>query len=126
MYRSPFKAKAKQTCAFKVRGNWAAGYHTGEDLICSNTELVSPADGIVSYVSSAGAYGNHIIIHTNDGNCILMAHMRDKPKVKKGQKVKQGQMVGIMGNTGNSTGPHCHFEIRVDDTKINPKNYLSK
>ena len=111
MYRSPFKAKAKQTCAFKVRGNWAAGYHTGEDWICSNTELVSPADGVVSYVSNVGAYGNHIIIHTDDGNCILMAHMRDKPKVKKGQKVKQGQTVGIMGSTGNSTGAHLHIEV---------------
>lgn len=111
MYRSPFKAKATRTCSFKKKGNWAAGYHTGEDWVCSNPELVSPVNGVVSYVSNVGAYGNHIIIHTDDGNTILMAHMRDAPKVRKGQKVTKGQVVGVMGSTGNSTGTHLHIEV---------------
>ena len=124
MYRSPFKAKATRTCAFKVKGSWAAGYHTGEDWVCSNTELVSPADGVVSYVSGTGAYGNHIIIHTTDGNCILMAHMRNTPKVKKGQKVTKGQTVGYMGSTGNSTGPHLHIEVEKGTDWNYNKNLL--
>lgn len=124
MYRSPFTAPARQSCAFKKKGSWAAGYHTGEDWVCDNRELVSPANGIVSYVGSGGAYGNYIIIHTDDSNCILMAHMRDKPKVKKGRTIKAGQSVGIMGSTGNSTGAHLHIEVeRGTDWNYN-KNLL--
>lgn len=109
-YRSPFKAKATCTCGYKVKGSWAAGYHTGEDWICNNRTLVSPTSGVVSYVGTTGAYGNHVVIWTDDNKTILMAHMASV-KVKKGQKLSQGQEIGIMGTTGNSTGVHLHIEV---------------
>ena len=111
-YVSPFLDKATQTTPFKKSGNWKAGYHTGEDWVCDNHALVSPSSGTVSYVGyDSNGYGNYLIIHTDDKNCILMAHMAAKPTVKVGDKVSARQKVGVMGSTGNSTGPHLHIEV---------------
>lgn len=110
-YRSPFTAKCHMTTPFKKKGSWAAGYHTGEDWVGDdNRQLVAPTSGTVSYVSSEGAYGKHIIIHTDDKKCILMAHM-ESIAVKQGQRLKAGDKVGIEGSTGNSTGRHLHIEV---------------
>ena len=93
-YRSPFTQKCHMTTPFKKKGNWAAGYHTGEDWVADGDRtLVAPTSGTVSYVNGSGSYGNHLIIHTDDGNCILMAHMASLPCVKVGQRVKAGDKV---------------------------------
>lgn len=124
-YRSPFTQKCHQTTPFKKKGNWAAGYHTGEDWVADGDRtLVAPTSGTVSYVSSSGSYGNHLIIHTDDGNCILMAHMASLPCVKVGQRVKAGDKVGVEGSTGNSTGLHLHIEVEKGTNWNYNKNLL--
>ena len=112
-YRSPFTDKATMTLAFKADGNYRAGFHTGEDWICDDRTLVSPCGGVVSYVGfDEKGYGNYLIIHTTDKKSILMAHMKERPMVSVGDKLIQGQKIGIMGSSGNSTGPHLHIEVQ--------------
>lgn len=125
MYRSPFKAGSKETCSFKKKGSWAAGYHTGVDRVSSNTALVSPADGTVQKNEYNTSYGNMVIITTTDGKSILMAHMKDKSKLKVGASVKMGDAVGTMGNTGNSFGAHLHIEVQNSKTWVYNKNLLN-
>ena len=94
--------------------------HTGID-IAANTgkKIVSAIDGIVEEVSTTGEYGNHIIIKTDDITT-LYAHC-SKLLVKEGEEVKKGDNIAEVGNTGNSTGPHLHFEIKKEDRLINPE-----
>lgn len=125
MYRSPFKAGSKETCSFKKKGNWAAGYHTGVDRVSSNTVLVSPADGTVQRNEYNASYGNMVIITTTDGKSILMAHMKDKSKLKVGSAINKGDVVGTMGNTGNSFGAHLHIEVQNSKTWAYNKNLLA-
>lgn len=129
-YRSPFKASSKETCAFKKPGTWAAGYHTGVDRVSDNTALVSPANGTVQRNEYSSSYGNYVIITTDEGMSILMAHMKEKSALKVGAKIKAGDPVGTMGSTGNSSAPHLHIEIVnaktwVYNTKLlNPNDYI--
>lgn len=130
-YRSPFLEKAEQTTPFKKPGGWRAGYHTGEDWVCSNRKILSPADGVVSYTAyDADGYGNYIIIHTDDRWSILMAHFAAKPLVKAGDRVKAGQHIAQMGTTGNSTGVHLHIEIEnaaewnYGENLVKPSDYI--
>ncbi len=125
MYRSPFKASSTQTTAFKKKGSWAAGYHTGVDRVSSNTALVSPADGTVQRNEYNASYGNMVIITTTDGKSILMAHMKEKSKLKVGSTVKKGDAVGTMGNTGHSFGAHLHIEVQNSKTWAYNKNLLA-
>lgn len=124
MYRSPFKSSSTQTTAFKKAGSWIAGYHTGVDRVCSNTALVSPADGTVQRNEYNTSYGNMVVITTTDGKSILMAHMKDKSALKVGGTIKKGDAVGTMGSTGNSSGPHLHIEVQNSKTWAYNKNLL--
>lgn len=114
IYRSPFKGKSRQTTAFRKEGSWKLGYHTGVDRVCdTDRTLVAVCDGVVSRTSGCGkSYGNHIVYRTADGKCVLYAHMKDKPELPVGTKIKTGQTLGTMGNTGNSSGAHLHVEIQ--------------
>ena len=125
MYRSPFKAKSTQTTAFKKKGSWAAGYHTGVDRVCPNTALVSPADGTVQRNEYNTRYCNMVVITTTDGKSILMAHMKSKSTLKVGASIKKGDAVGTMGNTGNSFGAHLHIEVQNSKTWAYNKNLLN-
>jgi len=99
------------------------GYHTGTDLaIEQGTHIKASMGGIVTLVSSEGDYGNHIKIRCNNVTT-LYAHCLNV-YVKEGQIVAQGQDIGEVGSTGNSTGPHLHFEIRVDNRFIDPSRIL--
>ena len=126
IYRSPFRAKSRQTTAFKKQGNWKLGYHTGIDRVCdTDRTLVAIADGVVTRISGCGqSYGNHVVYRTSDGKTVLYAHMKDKPSLKVGAKIKAGQKLGTMGNTGNSYGAHLHIEIQSGATWGYGKNLL--
>lgn len=114
MYRSPFRSKPHTVgSAFMQTGTmWASGHHTGEDWFCdTDTTLVAPATGVIARNQWDKSYGNYIIIATKDGKSILMAHMVAKALVAEGASVQAGQVVGNVGSTGNSTGPHLHVEV---------------
>lgn len=130
-YRSPFVDKAVQTTPFKKKGSWRAGFHTGEDWVCDNRQLVCPANAVVSYNGyDANGYGYYIIIHTDDNRAILMGHFEKRSVLEKGDKVKAGDKVGIMGSTGNSTGPHLHIEVQsvadwnYGENLLKPSDYI--
>ena len=114
----PTKSKSV-TVPFGVRGSWAAGYHTGTDFAASiGTPLYATKGGVVVFTGLSGgwgqAYGYHIIVSSyHDGRFVrhMYAHMSDF-RVQRGQRVKAGQFLGMSGNSGNTTGPHCHYEER--------------
>ena len=101
-----------------------SGAHTGLDIAASSgTRIKVASDGVVSFAGVKGAYGNLIVVsHTNSvmtyyGHC-------SKIYVSVGDRVSQGDVIGAVGSTGNSTGPHLHFEIRVNGVAYNPQYYL--
>ncbi len=106
--------------------------HKGVDIAGSNIygkPIVAAADGVVSLVDyNSGGYGYYVMVnHGNkSGNnyVTLYAHM-SKQAARVGQKVKAGDIIGYVGSTGRSTGPHLHFEIRVNGTAQNPMNFFS-
>ena len=98
--------------------------HYGMDFSAkTGTEIYSTGDGVVSKVKrSKRGYGNYVKINHGFGYETLYAHM-SKYIVKKGQKVKRGEIIGFVGNSGISTAPHLHYEVRKDNKKINPLNF---
>ncbi|MFJ8040670.1 peptidoglycan DD-metalloendopeptidase family protein [Kitasatospora sp. NPDC096147] len=106
---------------------YAAGYHTGTDFaVSTGTPLLAVADATVVSAGRGGAYGNEVVLRLPDGKFAEYAHL-SSIGVKAGQTVKAGQQIGKSGSTGNSTGPHLHFEIRSVNryaAVIDPLGYL--
>lgn len=99
-------------------------YHTGLDIAATEgTKIKSATDGTIILVSSNGDYGKHYQVQIDD-IIIIYAHCK-KLYLKEGDKVKQGQEIAEVGTTGNSTGPHLHFEIRKGEEKIDPQLILN-
>jgi len=98
--------------------------HWGMDFTApTGTPIYATGDGKVStYKKSRSGYGNHIIIDHGYGYQTLYAHM-SKVDVRRGQKVKRGDIIGYVGSSGRSTAPHLHYEVIKDGRKINPVNY---
>ena len=116
-YRQPFTGEWPITQYFGETITDPKG-HTGIDYGCPlGTPILASADGAVSYtqISNVG-YGNDVMLLHPDGNYTLYAHL-GQILVKRWQKVKQGDVIGYSGSTGNSTGPHLHFEVRGSDGK---------
>ncbi len=89
------------------------------------TPVVTTADGIIEYAGfSKGGYGNVVIISHNYGFKTLYGHMRSNLAVKKGDFVKKGTVIGYLGNSGLSTGPHLHYEIKYLRHYIDPHTFL--
>ena len=99
-------------------------FHYGMDFTAkTGTPIYATADGIVTHAGwKANGFGIHVVIDHGYGYETLYGHM-SKVAVKKGQKVKRGQIIGYVGNTGLSAGPHCHYEVHVNGKKVNPINY---
>ncbi len=99
-------------------------FHEGMDFSApEGTKIYSTGDGVVKrLVRSHGGYGNHMEIDHGFGYSTLYAHMHSF-NVKKGQKLKRGDVIGYVGNTGKSTGPHLHYEVRVKNRAVNPAHY---
>lgn len=95
--------------------------HTGMDFTApTGTEIFATGDGVVERVENKKrGYGKNVIIKHGYGYQTLYAHM-SKVLVKKGQKVKRGETIGLVGNTGTSIGPHLHYEVIKDGSKVNP------
>jgi murein DD-endopeptidase MepM/ murein hydrolase activator NlpD len=100
-------------------------FHTGIDMVEPfGSPVYAADDGIVALVgSSSSGYGNYVVIAHSGGLDTLYGHL-SAAVVKVGQLVAQGQPIGLEGSTGNSTGPHLHFELRINQTPINPAPYL--
>lgn len=114
---------AKFRLTSKYGPRWG-GFHTGIDLAAPKGSRISAADGgTVTYAGYEGAYGNIVKVSHGNGIVTVYAHC-SSILVKKGDKVYQGQQIATVGSTGNSTGPHCHFEVRVNGNHRNPLNYL--
>lgn len=98
-----------------------AKFHAGLDFTApSGTPIYATADGTVALAGNAGnGYGNHVIIKHGYGYETLYGHMV-RVKVRSGQKVKRGEVIGWVGSTGKSTGPHCHYEVHKNGEKIDP------
>ncbi|MBX9392586.1 LysM peptidoglycan-binding domain-containing M23 family metallopeptidase [Streptomyces sp. TRM72054] len=114
--------------AYRVAGSmWSSGYHTGVDFAApSGTPLKAVGAGTVVSAGWAGAYGNQVVIKLADGYYAQYAHL-SALSVSSGQSVSAGQQIGLSGSTGNSTGPHLHFEIRTTPnygSDIDPVAYL--
>ncbi len=98
--------------------------HTGIDFRGhTGDEIKSTADGIVKKATRNKVLGRYIILSHGNGFETVFAHMH-KTFVKKGDKVKRGQIIGLIGNTGRSTGSHLHYGIRYNDKSIDPMKYL--
>ena len=98
--------------------------HTGIDIPApTGTPAVAVSSGTVIYSGVQGSYGNTVMIRHDNGLVSLYAH-NSSLVVNVGDKVEKGQVVAKIGSTGRSTGPHLHFEIRVNGTVQNPLNYL--
>ena len=99
-------------------------FHQGIDIANRfGTPVVAPADGVVVKVGMDYSFGKHIVISHGYGITTRYGHLA-KLLVKKGQKVKRGQIIGRMGNTGKSTGPHLHYEVVVNGRPKNPMMYI--
>ncbi|MDX2565364.1 transglycosylase family protein [Streptomyces sp. TX20-6-3] len=112
---------------YRQAGSWAAGFHTGIDFAVPIGTSVHAVDrGTVISANWAGAYGNSIVLQHPDGMYTLYAHLSSL-SVRPGQGVSAGQEIGLSGSTGNSTGPHLHFESRTHNdygSHTDPVAYL--
>ncbi|MFD7032545.1 transglycosylase family protein [Streptomyces sp. NPDC059917] len=114
--------------AYHVAGSsWSSGYHTGVDFpVATGTSVKAVAPGEVVSAGWAGAYGYQVVIRHTDGRYSQYAHL-SALGVKAGQQVSGGARIGRSGSTGNTTGPHLHFEIRTGPgygTDVDPLAYL--
>lgn len=110
-YRQPFDGEYPITQGYGEKDTSA--FHTGIDYGCplGTPILASESGTVLSAGWLAGGWGNAVILQHSDGNATLYAHL-NKVAVTLGQKVKRSQVIGYSGSTGNSTGPHLHFEAR--------------
>ena len=106
--------------------NYSSGrFHGGIDFPCPvKTEVHAAADGVVILAREIEySYGHYILLDHGNGLSTLYAH-NTILLVKPGDTVVRGQIIALSGSTGNSTGPHCHFEVRVNGDRVNPEDYL--
>jgi murein DD-endopeptidase MepM/ murein hydrolase activator NlpD len=99
-------------------------FHKGIDISTRmNTPILAPADGLVSSTGKDYFMGNMLMINHGYGLKTRYGHMA-KILVKKGEYVKRGQEIGLVGNTGRSTGPHLHYEVYLNSLPVNPRRYI--
>ncbi len=105
-------------------GHRSHGFHHGYDLAMPiGSDVCATDGGVVTFAASRGAYGRFIVIDHGDRKTSCYAHCSEL-LVKPGDKVFQGQRIALSGNSGRSTGPHLHFEIRIDNIPVNPAKFV--
>lgn len=114
---------ARLSSSYGMRKHPILGYsrmHTGVDFAAPRgTPIFAAGDGVVNYAGRKGGYGNYIQIRHNGEFSTAYAHL-SRIQVKNGARVKQGEVIGRVGSTGMSTGPHLHYEIIRNGKKVNP------
>ncbi|MEW1615580.1 MULTISPECIES: LysM peptidoglycan-binding domain-containing M23 family metallopeptidase [unclassified Streptomyces] len=121
-------ASPNVTTQYRASGaSWSSGYHTGSDFqAASGTPVLAIGPGTVVSAGNSGSYGNEVVIQHEDGMYSQYAH-QSSLNVSVGQTVTGGQQIGLSGSTGNSTGPHLHFEVRTGPSygsDVDPIAYL--
>ena len=116
---------ARLSSGYGMRKHPVLGYnkmHKGLDFAApTGTPIYAAGDGIVERANRFSSYGNYIRIRHNDTYKTAYAHLNGFAKgIKKGARVKQGQVIGYVGSTGRSTGPHLHYEVHKNGDKVNP------
>ena len=103
-----------------IHGNWRG--HKGVDYAArTGTPIHATADGVVEFIGRMNGYGNTIVLKHHSQYTTLYAHQsKFAQNLKKGQKVQQGDLIGYVGSTGWSTGPHLHYELRVANKPVDP------
>ncbi len=99
-------------------------FHKGLDIAGRKlTEIIATADGIVTFAGKNGFYGKMVKIDHGHGMLTRYGHLHKIMK-KRGEAVKRGDVIALMGNTGRSTGPHLHYEVLLNGLPVNPKKYI--
>jgi murein DD-endopeptidase MepM/ murein hydrolase activator NlpD len=99
-------------------------FHTGIDIATNVGDAVrAPADGIVLKAGMGTGYGREVVVDHGHGVETLYAHLSGFAVIT-GQDVHKGDILGYVGSSGHSTGPHLHYEVRIHDTPVNPSKYL--
>jgi murein DD-endopeptidase MepM/ murein hydrolase activator NlpD len=99
-------------------------FHKGFDISSrEGTPVIATADGVVTFVGKNGFYGNMIKIDHGHGMMTRYGHL-EKMLKKRGDAVKRGDVIALMGNTGRSTGPHVHYEVFLNGLPVNPQKYI--
>ena len=123
----PVKADLDISSRFGGRSNpfgWGYEFHNGIDFPGPvGTPILATAPGTVKKADWAGGYGYHVVIDHGYGYETLYAHM-SKLKVEQGEKVDRSDVVGLLGNTGRSTGPHLHYSVYENGELVDPEEYL--
>lgn len=103
---------------------WASSKHGGADICAPyGTPIYAANSGVVVTAGWHWSYGNHVVINHGNGMTTIYAHA-SKLLVSPGQAVQQGDMIALVGSTGQSTGNHCHFEIKINGARRNPHDYF--
>lgn len=134
LLKLPYNGLVRLTSPYGYRTlNGVKEWHGGIDLIGESEKIIrAPCDATVgvstilykeSDKTSTWEWGNYVRLDCNDGRSIYLCHMAQR-FVSAGMQVKTGDPLGIEGNTGYSFGSHCHFEIRVSGTQVDPTSYL--
>lgn len=98
--------------------------HPGMDIDGEKGDIIiAPGDGVVIKAGWTGGYGNLIEIAHSNGLTTRYGHL-SKVEVNVGDVIQRGQLIGLVGSTGRSTGPHLHYEVRINNEPVNPRNYL--
>ncbi len=104
--------------------NGEGDFHSGVDISGQFGEaVVAPADGVVTFADFQSGYGRLIAVDHGHGISTRYGHLSGMA-VAPGQRVRRGQLLGYVGVSGRSTGPHLHYEVRINDTPVNPRKYL--
>ncbi len=104
--------------------NGEGAFHSGVDIASSyGQSVIAPADGVVIFADFLGGYGRAIVIDHGHGITTRYGHLANFA-VTPGQQVNRGDTIGYVGLSGRSTGPHLHYEVRINDTPVNPHKYL--
>jgi len=104
--------------------NGEGAFHMGVDISADVGEpVIAPADGAVASADFMGGYGRAVVLEHGNGVSTRYGHLSGFAVIA-GQRVRRGDVIGYVGSSGRSTGPHLHYEVRIGDTPVNPYKYL--